>query len=78
MFEGDSADMCAGKFSLMSMGAKRSRPGNSGGSWESHSKRQIGIAETFWLILRYFVVNSNRNHKSRYLTMKFCIISFHH
>jgi hypothetical protein len=46
------------------------KPGNSGGSWESHSKRQIGMTETFWPILRYFVVNSNRckitlfNHES--------------
>jgi hypothetical protein len=39
------------------------RPGNSGGSWESHSKRQLGMAETFWLILRYFVVNSNISYK---------------
>ena len=23
------------------------RPGTSGGSWESHSKRQLGMAETF-------------------------------
>jgi hypothetical protein len=45
------------------------RPGNSGGSWESHSKRQIGQAETLWLILRYFAVNPYISHKYLYLTM---------
>ena len=42
------------------------RPRNSGGSWEPHSKRQIWMAETYWPILRYFVVNSDRSRKSCY------------
>jgi hypothetical protein len=32
---------------LAKYGGGYSRPGNSGGSWESHSKRQIGMADTF-------------------------------
>ena len=31
------------------------RPENSGGNWDPHSKRQIGLAKAIGMILRYFV-----------------------
>ena len=59
MFEGDSAHMCAGKFSLMLMGGRAkglvcADPG---------ARTPIGMSETF---IAYCAHSNNKSHKKKY------------
>ena len=48
MFEGDSADMCAGKFPLVSMGGRAEGPGCA----DPGARTPIGVSEKFSLFAK--------------------------
>ena len=58
MFEGDSADMCAGKFSLVSMGGQAEGLACA----DPEARTPIGASEIFGIILSFFFTPLLKSH----------------